>query len=289
MRKNEVIARTEGQRVPSFSEKFVPENTRKRLIHLVAPHVDSYNYFLELGLETAIADILPLEMLLEGSHLVKFKVNRIILGLPEKSDDGSDGVLTPRECRERGLSYTANMTMEITATFNDHDIPVTCRIGQMPIMVMSKKCHLRSLGPKQLVQYREEANETGGYFIMNGIERVIRLLQVPRRNFASAIERSSYKNRGPAYSDKGVAMRCVRADQSSVTVTLHYLNSGGATLKFVVRKQEFLIPVVIVAKALLGFIFFIYFTFSFHLSVYIYVCRGCIHTDICMNAFINCI
>ena len=65
MRKNEVIARTEGQRIPSFSEKFVPENTRKRLIHLVAPHVDSYNYFLELGLETAIADILPLEMLLE--------------------------------------------------------------------------------------------------------------------------------------------------------------------------------------------------------------------------------
>jgi DNA-directed RNA polymerase I subunit RPA2 len=42
-----------------------------------------------------------------------------------------------------------------------------------------------------------------GYFIQNGIERVIRLLQVPRRNYASAIERSSFKNRGPAYSDKG--------------------------------------------------------------------------------------
>ena len=74
---------------------------------------------------------------------------------------------------------------------------------------------------------------------------------MPRRNYAAAIERSSYKNRGPTYSDKGVAMRCVRKDQSSVTLTLHYLTNGGATLKFVLRKQEFLLPVVIVAKSLM--------------------------------------
>jgi DNA-directed RNA polymerase I subunit RPA2 len=52
------------------------------------------------------------------------------------------------------------------------------------------------------------------------------------------------------YSSKGIAMRCVRKDQSSITVTLHYLNDGGATLKFVLRKQEFLLPVVLVAKAM---------------------------------------
>lgn len=42
---------------------------------------------------------------------------------------------------------------------------------------------------------KEESTEVGGYFIVNGLERVVRLLQVPRRNYASAIERSSYKNR----------------------------------------------------------------------------------------------
>jgi len=31
-------------------------------------------------------------------------------------------------------------------------------------------------------------------------------------------------------------MRCVRDDQSSVTITLHYLNNGGATMK--VRRGE---------------------------------------------------
>jgi DNA-directed RNA polymerase I subunit RPA2 len=85
---------------------------------------------------------------------------------------------------------------------------------------------------------------------MNGIERVVRLLQVPRRNYATAITRNSYRNRGNLYSDKGVAMRCVRPDQSSITVTLHYLNNGNSTMKFVCRKQEFLLPVVVVLKAL---------------------------------------
>ena len=45
-------------------------------------------------------------------------------------------------------------------------------------------------------------------------------------------------------------MRCVRKDQSSVTLTLHYLNNGGSTMRFVIRKQEFLLPVVMVAKSL---------------------------------------
>ena len=47
-------------------------------------------------------------------------------------------------------------------------------------------------------------------------------------------------------------MRCVRSDQTSATVTLHYLNNGGATLRFVIRKQEFLLPVILVAKALVN-------------------------------------
>ncbi|CAM9893129.1 unnamed protein product [Discosporangium mesarthrocarpum] len=46
-------------------------------------------------------------------------------------------------------------------------------------MVGSKRCHLPRLSPAQLVQGREEAGEMGGYFIVRGIERVVRLLQVP--------------------------------------------------------------------------------------------------------------
>lgn len=94
----------------------------------------------------------------------------------------------------------------------------------------------------------------GGYFLVSGIERCVRMLQIPRRNHPSAIQRSNYKNRGPTYTDLGVAIRCARhnGDQTSVTNTVHYLTTGGATLKFVARKQEFLIPAILILRALSG-------------------------------------
>ena len=99
-----------------------------------------------------------------------------------------------------------------------------------------------------------QQNEFGGYFLVNGIERCVRLLQVPRRNHPTAIQRSNYKKRGPLYTDLGVAIRCSRycGDETSITNTIHYLTTGGATIKFVARKQEFLIPVILVIRALSG-------------------------------------
>jgi DNA-directed RNA polymerase I subunit RPA2 len=49
-------------------------------------------------------------------------------------------------------------------------------------------------------------------------------------------------------------MRCVRhnGDETSITNTLHYLTTGGATLRFVARKQEFLIPVILLLRILSG-------------------------------------
>jgi DNA-directed RNA polymerase I subunit RPA2 len=89
---------------------------------------------------------------------------------------------------------------------------------------------------------------------VNGIERCVRMLQIPRRNYATAIQRSNYKNRGPTYTDLGVVMRCSRytGDQSAITNTIHYLTTGGVNIKFLARKQEFLIPIIIILRALSG-------------------------------------
>ena len=45
---------------------------------------------------------------------------------------------------------------------------------KMPIMVLSSKCHLRGLSPRQLVQRKEDHFEIGGYFIASGNEKVMR-------------------------------------------------------------------------------------------------------------------
>ncbi|CAN0389588.1 unnamed protein product, partial [Discosporangium mesarthrocarpum] len=74
--------------------------------------------------------------------------------------------------------------------------------------------------------------------------------QVPKRNHPHAVTRGTFKDRGPGYSDKGVFMRCARPDQSTATVTLHHVATGGATVRFSCSKQEFLVPAVVVLRAL---------------------------------------
>lgn len=102
---------------------------------------------------------------------------------------------------------------------------------------------------------------------MNGNEKLVRMLIVPRRNYPMAVVRQAYQKRGKAYTTYGTTMRCVRPDQTryrtrysvstpsislphSITMTVHYLNDGTSTLRFAIRKQEFFLPVVLVLKAL---------------------------------------
>jgi DNA-directed RNA polymerase I subunit RPA2 len=253
MKKRGGLARA-NRRVPSYTSGVYDESSLARLRHLRAAHVESFNYFLAQGMHDAVADMSALDMRIEDGPYVRMVFTSIRIGSPVKKDDGDTKALIPREARERGLSYTGTLVAEVTVTVgeNEQEMNFACPLGDLPIMVLSDKCSLAGLSPEQLVSRREEALEMGGYFIVNGIERIVRLLQVPRRNHATAIERSSYRNRGASYSDRGVAMRCVRPDQSSITITLHYLDTGAITLRLVIRKQEFLLPVVLVAKALGG-------------------------------------
>ncbi|KAJ1438517.1 hypothetical protein B484DRAFT_444535 [Ochromonadaceae sp. CCMP2298] len=246
------IKQENGKLLPSFSSEFVDPVTLNRLQHLVSPHVESFNYFLECGLDDALAELVPMEIDLAEGLSIRLNYTRAEIAMPSRQDELLESVFTPSEARESGSSYTGVMNANMEVYVNDSEDPMTLsiKLGNLPLMVMSDKCHLKGKSCKELVAVREEANEVGGYFILNGLERVIRLLQVPRRNHATAIERSSFKNRGQAYSDKGIMMRCTRRDNSSATLTLHYLNNGGATLRFVLRKQEYLLPVVLVAKCL---------------------------------------
>jgi DNA-directed RNA polymerase I subunit RPA2 len=102
----------------------------------------------------------------------------------------------------------------------------------------------------QLVKQNEESSSWGGYFIVNGNEKLIRYLILPRRHHAVSLIRPSFEKRGPTYSKFGVQIRCVRKDETACTNTLHYLTSGGATIRFAWRKNEYMIPLVLVFKAL---------------------------------------
>jgi DNA-directed RNA polymerase I subunit RPA2 len=176
------------------------------------PHVASFNYMLDKGLPNAVANILPemLQLTPQGP-VVSMWMEDVSIGFPSKPDAVHDTRLFPNECRERGLPYTAAMhgtvCYRIQGGAEEGAADVVHRIsrkmGEVPILVGSNRCHLSGMTSAQLVAAKEEPYEMGGYFIANGNERLVRMLQIPRRNYCMAILRASYKNRGASYSDKG--------------------------------------------------------------------------------------
>jgi DNA-directed RNA polymerase beta subunit len=93
----------------------------------------------------------------------------------------------PHACREGHGTYAAPATARLRVTINTpelgtRELVLTKNIGQIPIMVRSKHCHLSNMSPAELVKHHEEQNEAGGYFIINGNEKLVRMLTVSRRN-----------------------------------------------------------------------------------------------------------
>lgn len=72
------------------------------------------------------------------------------------------------------------------------------------------------MSPKQLVKLGEHQDEWGGYFIIKGKERLVRLLLGTRRNFPTAVQRNTWKNKDRYFSDIGILIRCVKDDLTTV-------------------------------------------------------------------------
>ncbi|OKL61570.1 DNA-directed RNA polymerase I subunit RPA2 [Talaromyces atroroseus] len=157
----------------------------------------------------------------------------------------------PAECRERHATYRARLRVRLQYQVNNGEWHESVReLGQVPLMLRTNRCHLESFSPQQLVDHKEESEELGGYFIVNGNEKLIRMLIMPKRNYPMAISRPSFQKRGAGFTQYGVQIRSARPDQTTQTNVLHYLADGNVTFRFSWRKQEYLIPVMMILKAL---------------------------------------
>lgn len=230
----------------------------------VAPHIESFNALFEKDglIAQGLLDIGSKTYLDGDDRLGPSGKNRLTVRIkevfveksmlpPSNKFSTKNREILPAECRERHVTYRGKMSARMEYSINNGDPKEFIRdLGQLPLMLMSNKCHLQNNSPAQLVQNKEESEELGGYFVVNGIEKIIRLLVVNRRNFPMAIIRPSFKGRGPAYTEFGMLIRSVRPDQTSQTNVLHYLNDGNVTFRFSWRKNEFLVPAMMILKAL---------------------------------------
>jgi DNA-directed RNA polymerase I subunit RPA2 len=95
-----------------------------------------------------------------------------------------DNGLYPSECRERELNYSAPLYATISRRFdNDYPEQTKVKLGNIPVMVRSEFCNLHNMPIDNLIKHKEDVHDFGGYFIINGIEKLIRMLFIPRRNY----------------------------------------------------------------------------------------------------------
>jgi DNA-directed RNA polymerase I subunit RPA2 len=111
----------------------------------------------------------------------------------------------PSECRLRSLTYSAPLFATIGRKIDSENIEkMTLPLGDVPVMVRSKFCHLNGLNEEELVRKREDMAEFGGYFIINGNERLIRMLIMTKRNYPVAFYRPTFVNRGRLFTPYAV-------------------------------------------------------------------------------------
>lgn len=144
---------------------------------IVSSSIASFNHFIEHELNTVIEENKVVEPTIIPHNVDDFKIklDKIWVTEPEITEaDGSRRKIYPAEARIRKLTYAAPIYINISAHINGIQRETfTAQIGNLPIMLKSKFCHLNKLNKQELIAKGEDPNDPGGYFVINGTEKVL--------------------------------------------------------------------------------------------------------------------
>ena len=137
-------------------------------------HLNSFDEFLENGLQQIISEVNQIDIE-NAEYPYKIQLEKIKLQQPRMMElDGSITHITPAEGRLRNISYVAPIQMEVNVIEDNKTIEKRfTHVGDMPVMVKSNACILHTFNEQKLIDYQEDPRDPGGYFIINGSERVI--------------------------------------------------------------------------------------------------------------------
>ncbi len=137
-------------------------------------HLNSFDEFFERGLQSIINEVGHIEIE-NAEYPYKIQLGKIRIERPRMMElDGSITHSSPAEARLRNVSYAAPIMME-ARVIEDNKVLESrfVHIGDVPVMIKSLHCILRNCNNRKLVEKGEDTNDPGGYFIINGSERVI--------------------------------------------------------------------------------------------------------------------
>jgi DNA-directed RNA polymerase subunit B len=157
---------------------------------LVESNVISFNNFVEHQMQEIVEEI---QSTINNEDF-EITLGKIEIGKPVVIEaDGSHSLLTPAEARLRNLTYSAPIQIELTVKKDDQIDSEVVDIGRVPVMVRSKVCNTWGMSKEELIQNYEDPQDVGGYFIINGNERVMVMAEDLAEN-QPFIEENSKKN-----------------------------------------------------------------------------------------------
>lgn len=152
------------------SSVFLKENT------IVDQHIDSFNNFVEKTMQDIVDAQGIIEPQVEG---LSVKLGKIRAEKPMVVEgDGSRRPLHPLEARLRDLNYSAPLFLEMTQVVKGIEKRAEdVYVGELPVMLKSNLCYLRGRNAQELQHLGEDSQDPGGYFVINGTEKTLMVLE----------------------------------------------------------------------------------------------------------------
>lgn len=162
---------------------------------LVRQQLDSFDEFIQNTMQEIVDESADIEIRPESQHnpghqsdfaetIYKINFGQIYLSKPMMTEsDGETATLFPKAARLRNLTYSAPLYVDVTKRVikKGHDGEEVTEtqdftkvfIGKVPIMLRSSYCTLYQNSEKDLTELGECPLDQGGYFIINGSEKVL--------------------------------------------------------------------------------------------------------------------
>ena len=179
-------------------DKFFKDNPNT----LVSHHLESFNEFFKNGIRRIFRENNPIRFIeREEESKESGKRNEVLLylagkdgtklyyGKPVIFDDNASHYMFPNDARLRNMTYGITIHYDVDVEFiyyigdekKTHNIGLEkIYLGRFPIMLQSDLCILNKMTKEVRFNMGECRNDYGGYFIIDGKEKVI----IPQEKFA---------------------------------------------------------------------------------------------------------
>ena len=178
-----------------ISWKLIDKYFKDNPNNLVSHHLESYNSFINKGVGQIFRENNPIRFIEredenDGSgkrnecqlYLGGKDGSKIYYGKPIIYDDHNAHFMFPNDARLRNMTYGVTIHYDVEVDFifyegdekKQHSILLPkIYLGRFPIMLQSDLCILNSLNKDVRFNMGECRNDYGGYFIIDGMEKVI--------------------------------------------------------------------------------------------------------------------